>query len=241
MSRRRTLRSLTVLFGVVALLGTSPAAQAHSASSRITVERGTPALYTIAVDGGTTNVPTYTEVTVAVSAVDPDGNPIPGLAVTFSRDSDPYNTPTINTDANGVASYAFQPYGVQCGTADYVTAVVRDGDTIVSTLNIAIHYAACEPPDAALTGRSSKDGKLDVLKVTASTPGGTGPLKGSPVSLKAKIDGVWANVGPGDQGLNARGRVRIEVRDRNGDRVTKYRATIEEPGAYVLTNVARLR
>lgn len=93
----------------------------------------------------------------------------------------------------------------------------------------------------ALFGRSSADDRQDILKVVATPPDGTTSLAGSVVTLKALIDGVWTQVGPDDSVLNSRGKVRIAVRDHNGDRVTKYRAKIAEPTQTVSTNRLRLR
>jgi hypothetical protein len=198
--------------------------------------------YTISADPGTTDVPTDTPVTVTVTATDQEDNPIAGLTVQFVRTSDADNDQTFPTDGSGEAQYVFQGTADQCGTTDTVTAVVRNGSTIVKTLNIPIHFAKCEV-DAALAGHSSKDGKKDVLKVSATTADGASALTGTPVTLQAKVNGHWTNVGVGGDVLNSRGRATITVRDGNGGHVTKYRALVGEHGhnAAAVSNVARVR
>ncbi|WP_344772164.1 Ig-like domain-containing protein [Nocardioides panacisoli] len=203
-----------------------------------------PTTFAIAADPGTQDVPTDAPVTVTVTTTDQEGNPVPGLEVDFVRTSDSDNDQTFFTDGDGVAQYVFQGTDQQCGSQDTVTAVVRDPNTqaILKTLNITIHFAKCHV-DASLSGQSSQDGKKDILKVTATTADGGSALTGTPVTLMAKINGNWTHVGIGGDVLNSNGKVKITVKDRNGDHVTKYKAFIDEHGRNeaAVTNKARVR
>ncbi|HWJ80726.1 MAG TPA: hypothetical protein VNS55_00710 [Nocardioides sp.] len=201
----------------------------------------THSTFTIGADPGTSDVPTDTPVTVTVTATDQEGNPIQGLLVQFVRTSDADNDQSFFTDANGEAQYVFQGTPQQCGSQDTVTAVARNGSTIVSQQNITIHFSKCEV-SAALSGHSSRDGRKDILKVSATTADGGSALTGTPVTLMAKIDGSWVHVGPTGVVLDSSGKAKVAVRDRNGDNVTKYKAMIEEHGrnAAAVSNKARV-
>ncbi|WP_344772163.1 Ig-like domain-containing protein [Nocardioides panacisoli] len=200
--------------------------------------------YAISADPGTQNVPTDAPVTVTVNATDQVGNPLAGMEVDFVRTSDADNDQVFFTDGSGEAQYVFQGTDQQCGSSETVTAVVRDPNTqaIVKTLNITIHFKKCAV-DASLSGQSSQDGKKDILKVTATTADGGSALTGTPVTLMAKINGHWTHVGIGGDVLNSNGKVKITVKDRNGDHVTKYKAMIDEHGRNqaTTTNKARVR
>ena len=87
------------------------------------------ATYTIDPLNPATPVPVDEPITVSVEAIDQEGNPIPGLTVTFVRTSDADNDQTFLTDANGIAQYVFEGMDEQCGEDDTVTAVVRNGTT----------------------------------------------------------------------------------------------------------------
>ena len=89
--------------------------------------------------------------------------------------------------------------------------------------------------NAKLGGKSSQ-GK-DILRVNAPNI-----AKGAKVRLQKKVGGKWMNVGKAKK-LDGSGDRQFGVKDRNGNRVTKYRAKVSGT-AYVYgdpTPVKRLK
>lgn len=185
--------------------------------------------FTIAADPGTTDVPTDAPVTVTVTATDQKGNPIAGLHVQFVRTSDADNDQTFDTDANGVAQYVFQGTANQCGTQDTVTAVTRNGSTIVKQQNITIQFASCAKGDivAHLLGKDNgaKDDELTVEAPAAA--------QNAVVKLFKFKDGERRLIDT--KSLSEAGLVKFKVADENGKSKTKYIAKVKATDA---TNAA---
>ena len=170
-------------------------------------------------------MPVDEPVTVTVEVLDQQGNPVPGLSVTFVRTSDADNDQTIPTDGDGIAQYVFEGTDEQCGEDDTITAVVRDGITIVETLVTHITFEKCAV-QVSLEGKNSQNKKRDILTVNATS---AGQLTGTPVHMMAKRNGVWVEVTPqADRVLNSAGKAVFSVKDLNGNKITKYRAVIDE-------------
>ena len=71
---------------------------------------------------------------------------------------------------------------------------------------------------AKLSGKNQ--GNKDVLKVNTTSNAG-----GAKVKLMKKIGNKWKQVGKAKT-LNSLGNTTFKVRDKNGNKVTKYRATV---------------
>ncbi|PWN02298.1 hypothetical protein DJ010_14390 [Nocardioides silvaticus] len=185
------------------------------------------ATYTIDPENPSTPVPVDEPITVTVEADDQEGNPLSGLFVQFVRTSDSDNDQTFVTDADGIAQYVFEGRDDQCGENDTVTAVVRESvnGPVVTTLVTKITFEKCEV-DVSLEGSNSKNGKRDVLKVTATAEQ---KLTGVGVHLMARKGGKWVELTPqADRVLTAAGTATFSVKDTNGNKVTKYRAVVDE-------------
>ncbi len=170
-------------------------------------------------------------VTEVVAATDQEGQPIENMIVDFlrggpsSEDDDTCNEDLLNncqrTDGNGQAFYDF--VGGSAGTAS-VTAVMysAEGVRIATVGPDTVTFSGGTKKveiNAKLSGRSSQ-GK-DILKVKAPNI-----AKGAKVRLQKKVgNGKWRNVGKVKR-LDGSGDRQFGVKDRNGNRVTKYRAKV---------------
>ena len=185
------------------------------------------ATYTIDPLNPSTPVPVDEPVTVTVEALDQQGNPLTGLVVQFVRTSDSDNDQTFITDSNGIAQYVFEGTDGQCGEDDTVTAVVREtvNSPVITTLVTHITFEKCAV-QVSLEGKNSHNKKRDILTVNATS---LGQLTGTPVHMMAKRHGHWVEVTPqADRVLNSAGKATFSVKDLNGNRITKYRAVIDE-------------
>lgn len=163
-------------------------------------------------------VPVGTAVTETIKVVDQKGNPVPGLTVEFIRqgpgeqDGDPNVARTTNV--NGEAFYSFT--GTEAGVAR-ISAVVTDGtqnQTIVDTVS----FKAPAKKDAGLRvfGRGAK---TDVVKANAIAD-----AAGARATL-------WVNGRKVSAGrLNAEGDFTFRVKDRNGNKGTKYVVKVSSTG-----------
>ena len=185
------------------------------------------ATYTIDPLNPSTPVPVDEPVTVTVEALDQQDNPLTGLVVQFVRTSDSDNDQTFITDSNGLAQYVFEGTDGQCGEDDTVTAVVREtvNSPVITTLVTHITFEKCAV-QVSLEGKNSHNKKRDILTVNATS---LGQLTGTPVHMMAKRHGHWVEVTPqADRVLNSAGKATFSVKDLNGNRITKYRAVIDE-------------
>lgn len=181
-------------------------------------------------------------VTMTVTAVDQEGQPIQGLDVEFVRSGPNPQSGDVNyqtaTDADGVATYNFK--GDAEGTAT-VSAVIRSGNSQVKRLEDSVTFTGTgpgpkDPINPVLLG--ANNGKADdVLTVNAESE-----AQGTTVKLfKIKKNGKKVLVG--EDVLNKNGDRKFTVNDANGNKFTKYVAKVME-GANTLkakSNVKRVR
>lgn len=199
------------------------------------IDEGDGAVYTLTTSPANP-VQAGQPVTATLTAIDAEGNPLEGLQVDFVRAGDPDTETPVVTDEDGVAQYVFE-VEKECSD-DTVTAVVRDtvtydGDPASGGVvfdDSTVVEAECDIK-VNLSGRNSENRKRDILNITTSSDA---DLTGDSVILQKKVDGVWKRVGAKGKTLDADGEARFSVRDRNGNKVTKYRAKVvhESVNAY---------
>lgn len=202
------------------------------------IDEGDGATYTLTTSPANPVLP-GTPVTATLTAIDAEGNPLEGLGVTFVRTGDPDTETPVVTDEDGVAQYVFE-VEEDCFN-DVVTAVVRDtvtydGDpasggivfddsTVVeSSEPDGTECDGRESVDVSLSGLNSENKKRDILTVSASSQA---VLTGTPVILQKKVDGVWKTIADRSKTLASDGSARFSVKDKNGNKVTKYRVKVK--------------
>ncbi len=178
---------------------------------------------------GPNTVAVGTLVTEVVRVLDQKGQAVEGLGVDFLRGGpsaedddgcfDDNLEPCIFTNSDGEAFYDF--VGGSPGTAT-VTVVVYDDDfDRVRTVGPdTVQFAnpqIREHINALLSGRSSQG--RDILKVNAPSI-----AEGAKVRLQKRANGKWVTVKV--KFLDGSGDRKIGVKDRNGKKVTKYRAKV---------------
>jgi protocatechuate 3,4-dioxygenase beta subunit len=168
------------------------------------------------------DVKTGTSVTETVTVVDENGNPVQGLTVEFIRSgagSDQGDPNVVRTtNAKGQAFYSFT--SSSAGTAK-ISAVVSDGEQN-KTLTDTVTFVADGKINASLTLKGDDNGgKADRLFANAISR-----TKGAVVTLFRYQNGGWKQIDKGT--MNAAGNKRFVVADRNGNKVTKYRAIVAE-------------
>ncbi|GEP40367.1 hypothetical protein NPS01_40300 [Nocardioides psychrotolerans] len=182
-----------------------------------------------------------TAVTETVTVLDQNGNPAQGLQVEFVRSgAGGGETESRTTNANGEANYTF--VASTEGTVN-ITAIVTDGsgqsETLTDTVTVDNGTQPPVPPIeivAKLTGVSNGPAN-DKLKVNAPSS-----AAGAEVRLFKVIDGRRIQVGK-TKGLNSFGNATFIVRDRNGNRLTKYVAVVVKTARTLgdVTNPKRVR
>jgi hypothetical protein len=174
---------------------------------------------------GAQNVPVGATVTEVLRAVDQEGQPVQGMWVDFLRggpgneDSDGNNVDF--TDNQGRAFYDF--VGGSAGTAT-VTAVIYDdnGNRVRTVGPDTVRFGAAGIV-AKLTGKNN-GGKADRLKVNAPNR-----ADGAKVVLWKLTKNGKVKVGQGT--LNDNGNKSFKVKDRNGNKVTRYIAKVMKTSA----------
>jgi hypothetical protein len=171
-----------------------------------------------------------TAVTEVVQALDQEGQPIENMIVDFLRggpsneDDDTCNEDLLAncqvTDINGEAFYDF--VGGSEGTAN-VSAVLYSAEGVrITTVgpDTVIFAGVTEQQhiNAKLRGKSSQ-GK-DILTVKAPNI-----AAGAKVRLQKKVGNKWVTIGK-VKTLDGSGDRQFGVKDRNGNKVTKFRAKV---------------
>lgn len=197
---------------------------------------------------GPPQVPIGGAATTTLTASDEAGADVAGLRVRFVR-SGPHDQTDAScspgdltacpvTDADGRAAYEF--VGNVEGIATVTAEVYSVGGALVGTSGpwqvvvknpIVVCRTSCI--NAKLTGRSTRG--RDVLRVHAPAI-----ARGGEVRLEKKTAGQWRQVGRSKR-LDADGDRAFSLRDRNGRRVTRYRAVVDTGRYADITPVVRLR
>lgn len=180
--------------------------------------------FTLSQDGAQT-VPVQSAVTMVLNATDQEGQALTGLGVDFLRggpgdeDDDGCQFGCYTVDEDGNAFYDF--VGGSAGTAT-VSAVVYDdnGDRFgtVGTDTVIFGGGGQVGIQAKLSGKS-KGGK-DILKVDAPSN-----ADGAKVKLQKKTKNGWKQISKA-KALNLLGNTTFKVADKNGNKVTRYRALV---------------
>ncbi len=169
-------------------------------------------------------------MTEVAGATDQEGQPIENMIVDFLRggpgndDDDSCNEDLLNgcqrTDINGEAFYDF--VGGSAGTANVsVVFYSAEGVRITTVGPDTVTFAGVteqQKINAKLRGVSSQ-GK-DILTVKAPNI-----AAGAKVRLQKKVGNKWVQVGK-VKTLDGSGDRQFGVKDRNGNKVTKYRAKV---------------
>ncbi|GAA1156573.1 hypothetical protein GCM10009606_38260 [Nocardioides aquiterrae] len=161
-------------------------------------------------------VPVGSAVTETVTAVDQEGNPIPGLSVRFVVNGPGDQTSDVErfTNANGQAFYTV--IGNSEGTAN-VNAVITDGQQ-VTTVSDSITFAGPKQRYIALKvrGKNLANGDDRVFANAKSFASG----------LVAKVFVNGKQVA--SHKLNERGNFAFVLADKNGNKTTKYVVRVAE-------------
>ena len=173
------------------------------------------------------NVPVGTTVTETIKVTDPSGDPISNRPVRIKREGpqDGSETKFATTNDNGEVTYTFT-----C-TVEGVAQLeigIRGPNPIPPnddyTWAVGCDTVNCKnptPPQAInvkLRGKSS--GGKDILTVDAPSI-----AKGATAVLQKKVKGKWVQVGKAKK-LDGAGNRQWGTKDRNGSKVTKYRAIV---------------
>ncbi|WP_394289210.1 Ig-like domain-containing protein [Microbacterium sp.] len=170
-------------------------------------------------------------VTMKVTAVDQEGQPLRGLTVEFIRSGPNAQSGDINygttTNSNGEAFYNF--VGDVAGTAQ-VSAVIRDwDDSQITKLDDSVVFTAdtVEPEPtkplkivAALKARNNGD-QSDVLRVVTNRE-----AAGATVRIYRWNPGQKKKTRIRTGTINQAGKQRFVIPDRNGNKRTKYVAIV---------------
>jgi len=179
---------------------------------------------------GPETVPVGSLVTEKLKAVDQEGQPLENMVVDFLRggpsndDDDTCNEDLLAncqvTDARGEAFYDF--VGGSQGTANVSAVLYNDQGVRVATVGpdtVLFKGGGGQVPiNVKLTGKSS--GKKDILTVNAPSI-----AVGAKVMLQKKVGKKWVQVGKTKK-LDGSGDRQFGVKDKNGKKVTKYRAKV---------------
>ncbi len=189
-------------------------------------------------------------VGASLTALDGDGVPLAGLAVRFVRTGPGAETAAscsveqlagcAVTGADGTARYDFSA-GPLTGLVQLRAEVYGpEGELVAEAGPHAVDVrpmlvcratrTSCPAPAVRLTGRS-KAPRRDVLSVV-----GPMVLRGGHALLQAKVHDAWRPIGRVST-MNRDGGATFSVPDRNGSRVTRYRAIVL-PGAWSLGDVS---
>ena len=171
-------------------------------------------------------VPVGTTVTTVVTVVDQEGNPVEGLEVAFIRsgpgnqqDGDPNDV--IETNENGQAFYVFS--GTAQGTATISAVVTEQGDSApLETLSTTVAFGPDdddEPEPIRVTVTGGNRGANDRVVVRTS-PAASNAV----VQLFRRGNGGLVRVAV--KRATKAGFTAFVVRDRNGNRVTRYIAKV---------------
>jgi hypothetical protein len=169
--------------------------------------------------------PIGTTVTETITVTDANGDPISNRSVRIRRNGPGGQAETkfVTTNSNGVATYDFT-----CNVAGVTSIAVgifgpNPPDPLDPyTFATANDTVRCGDPRTTIVARlrGNNRGNRDVLKVNAPTR-----AAGATVRLQKKTRNGWRQVGA-TKSLNALGNKSFSVRDRNGNRVTVYRAKV---------------
>jgi hypothetical protein len=167
-----------------------------------------------------------TAVTETITVTDANGDPISNRAVRVRRNGPGGQAETVfmTTNTNGVVTYNFT-----CNVAGVTSIAVgifgpNPPDPFDPyTFATATDNVTCGiPPKSAIDVRlrGKNRGNKDVLRVN-------GPTKaaGAVVRLQKKTANGWKNISQAKV-LNSVGNKKFVVRDKNGNKVTKYRAKV---------------
>jgi len=180
---------------------------------------------------GPGTVPVGSAVTFVLTARDQEGQPLENLFVDFLRGgpgtedddscAEDFNNLCARTGDSGKAFYDFA--GNSAGTAN-VSAIVWDDNfdervAAVGPVTVVFSGKTARVHINALLGGKSSQGR-DILKVNAPSV-----AKGAKVTLQKKVGNKWKKIGKVKR-LDGAGDRQFGVKDRNGKRVTKYRAIV---------------
>jgi hypothetical protein len=171
--------------------------------------------------------PVGTAVTETITVTDSNGDPISNRPVRIKRVGPGSQAETVfqSTDSNGVLTYEFT-----CSVEGVTTIDVGISGPVPPLADpfsfaMASDTVTCENPapakvnpNAKLSGKNK--GNKDVLKVNAKSK-----AKGATVKLQKKTNNGWKQVGSAKT-LNSSGDKSFKVKDKNGKKVTKYRAKV---------------
>jgi hypothetical protein len=172
------------------------------------------------------NVPLGTTVTETVKVTDTNGDPISNRPVRIKRTGPSDNGETVfkTTNDAGELTYTFT-CNVE-GVASLEVGIQGPVAPLADPFTFAIGYDTVNcgnPPGpsditALLSGKSSQ-GK-DILRVYTQAV-----AKGAKVVLQKKVNGKWTQVGK-VKNLDDAGDRQFSVKDRNGKKITKFRAIV---------------
>ncbi|WP_085873375.1 MULTISPECIES: beta strand repeat-containing protein [unclassified Nocardioides] len=159
-------------------------------------------------------VPVGSAVTETVTAIDQEGNPIPGLSVRFAVAGPGDQTSDVErfTNANGQAFYTV--IGNSKGTAN-VNAVITDGEQ-VQTVSDTVVFGA-KKKFIGMQLRNNSRGNTDILKVNAK------PIAEGLVA-KVFVDGKKV----AQHKLGSAGNHNFKIKDKNGNQITTYLVKVAE-------------
>ena len=170
-------------------------------------------------------LPVGTAVTETITVTDNAGDPISNRAVRIIRNGPGSNAETVfqTTNSSGVTTYQFN-----CSTAGVTSIAVGITGPVgpgvdpftFATANDTVVCGVQPPSRIDVRLRGNNRGNKDVLRVN-------GPTKaaGATVRLQKKTANGWKNVGQA-KSLNSVGNKKFVVRDKNGNKVTRYRAKV---------------
>lgn len=145
----RLMKTLALAFALILSASMLPGSTASAGAAA-------PVLV-LAVEGSS-SLPVGSTASVTLTATTPDGAPVPGLVVEFTRtgpgEGAGGGAGGIVTDAEGIARYSFQ--GANPGTAE-VTATVTDGagNPVGSAGPVSVTFGSCPPLPDRSAGRCS--------------------------------------------------------------------------------------
>ena len=179
--------------------------------------------FTLSQDGPN-QVPAQSAVTMVLHAEDQEGQALTGLGVDFLRggpgdeDDDGCQFGCFAVDEDGNAFYDF--VGGSQGTATVSAVVYEDNGTRFGTVgtDTVIFGANVVKINAKLSGKNQ--GNKDVLKVDAPSN-----ADGAKVKLQKKTANGWKQIGKAKT-LNGLGNTTFKVADKNGNKITRYRALV---------------
>ena len=169
--------------------------------------------------------PVGTAVTETVTVTDQNGDPISNRPVRIRRagPGSEAETKFATTDSNGVLTYEFTcsvegVTTIDVGIQGPVPPLADPFTFTTATDTVTCGVKVKQNPNAKLSGKNQ--GNKDVLKVNAKSV-----AAGAKVRLQKKTSNGWKQVGKAKR-LNSSGYKSFKVKDKNGNKVTKYRAKV---------------